>query len=64
MKINKSRLARGRVVERSTVDNYLNGFIPKKIKEKACILDDYYEGDCCIAVGGVEDILLTNRYAL
>lgn len=43
MKINKSQLAREMGVDRRTVDKYLNGFTPKQTKEKASILDDYYE---------------------
>ena len=43
MKINKSQLAREMGVDRRTVDKYLNGFAPKKTKEKTAILDEYYE---------------------
>ena len=43
MKINKSQLARAMGVDRRTVDKYLNGFTPKKTKEKTSVLDEYYE---------------------
>ncbi|MFC5775511.1 IS21 family transposase, partial [Ectobacillus antri] len=43
MKINKSQLAREMGVDRRTIDKYLNGFTPKKTKEKVSIVDAYYE---------------------
>ncbi len=43
MKINKSQLAREMSVDRRTVDKYLNGFTSKETKEKATLLDEYYE---------------------
>ncbi len=43
MKINKSELARELGVDRRTIDKYLNGFIPKRTRKKASMLDEYYE---------------------
>ena len=42
MKINKSELARELGVDRRTIDKYLNGFIPKRTRKKASMLDEYY----------------------
>jgi transposase len=42
MKINKSQLARELNVDRRTVDNYLNGFIPQKTRNRKSKIDDLY----------------------
>ncbi|VDG98083.1 Transposase and inactivated derivatives [Lysinibacillus sphaericus] len=42
MKINKSELARELGVDRRTIDKYLNGFIPKRTREKASKIDELY----------------------
>lgn len=43
MKINKSQLARELGVDRRTIDKYLNGFIPKRKRNKSSKIDQYYE---------------------
>ena len=43
MKINKSKLAEELGVDRRTIDKYLNGFVPKRKREKASKIDEYYE---------------------
>lgn len=43
MKINKSQLARESGVDCRTIDKYLKGFTPRKVREKQLKLDDYYE---------------------
>ncbi|AZB44409.1 IS21 family transposase [Bacillus sp. FJAT-42376] len=43
MKINKSKLAEELGVDRRTVDKYLNGFIPKRKREKASKIDKFYQ---------------------
>ncbi|MFS0780116.1 IS21 family transposase [Bacillus sp. 1P06AnD] len=43
MKINKSKLAKELGVDRRTIDKYLNGFIPKRKREKPSKIDPYYE---------------------
>lgn len=43
MKINKSKLAEELGVDRRTIDKYLNGFVPKKKREKPSKIDEYYE---------------------
>ncbi|WP_141432607.1 IS21 family transposase [Bacillus sp. 03113] len=42
MRINKSQLARDFQVDRRTIEKYLNGFTPKKTKNKSSKLDEYY----------------------
>jgi transposase len=42
MKINKSQLARELGVDRRTIEKYLNGFIPKRKRNKASKIDEYY----------------------
>lgn len=42
MKINKSKLARELNVDRRTVNKYLNGFIPKKTRNRVSKINDYY----------------------
>lgn len=42
MKINKSQLARELGVDRRTIDKYLNGFIPKQIRNRSSKIDKYY----------------------
>jgi transposase len=42
MKINKSQLARELGVDRRTIDKYLNGFVPKRTREKASKIDALY----------------------
>jgi hypothetical protein len=42
IKINKSQLARDLNVSWSTIDNYLNGFVPKKIRNKISKSDELY----------------------
>ena len=42
MKINKSQLARELGVDRRTIDKYLNGFIPKRKRDKPSKIDKYY----------------------
>lgn len=41
MKINKSKLARDMGVDRRTIDKYLNGFIPKKKRNKPSKIDEF-----------------------
>lgn len=43
MKINKSKLAEELGVDRRTVDKYLNGFIPKRKREKPSKIDKFYK---------------------
>ncbi|WP_257129712.1 IS21 family transposase, partial [Bacillus thuringiensis] len=43
MKINKNQLARELNVDRRTINKYMNGFIPKRTKNKAFKIDAYYE---------------------
>jgi transposase len=43
MKINKSKLAEELGVDRRTIDKYLNGFMPKRKREKPSKIDEYYE---------------------
>ncbi|UJZ87190.1 IS21 family transposase [Heyndrickxia coagulans] len=43
MKINKSQLARDLGVDRRTIDKYLNGFIPKRKRDKPSKIDAYYQ---------------------
>ncbi|MGV3464376.1 MAG: IS21 family transposase [Heyndrickxia sp.] len=43
MKINKSKLAEVLGVDRRTIDKYLNGFVPKRRREKPSKIDEYYE---------------------
>ncbi|PGL69335.1 IS21 family transposase [Bacillus sp. AFS055030] len=43
MRINKSQLAKELNVDRRTIDKYLNGFTPKKTKNKSSKIDDFYE---------------------
>ena len=43
MKINKSQLARELGVDRRTIDKYLNGFTPKRTRNKSSKIDEYYE---------------------
>ena len=43
MKINKSQLARELGVDRRTIEKYLNGFIPKRKRNKASKIDEYYQ---------------------
>lgn len=43
MKINKSELAREFGVDRRTIDKYLNGFIPKRKRDKPSKIDEYYQ---------------------
>lgn len=43
MKINKSQLARELGVDRRTIEKYLNGFIPKRKRNKASKIDKYYQ---------------------
>ncbi len=43
MKINKSKLAEELGVYRRTIDKYLNGFVPKKKRDKPSKIDEYYE---------------------
>lgn len=42
MKINKSQLARELGVDRRTIDKYLNGFTPKRKRNKSSKIDKYY----------------------
>ena len=42
MKINKSKLARDMGVDRRTIDKYLNGFVPKKKRNKPSKIDEFY----------------------
>lgn len=42
MKINKSKLARDMGVDRRTIDKYLNGFVPKKKRNKKSKIDEFY----------------------
>ncbi|KKI90667.1 transposase, partial [Bacillus sp. SA1-12] len=42
MRINKSQLARELNVDRRTINKYLNGFTPKKTKNKSSKIDEYY----------------------
>lgn len=42
MKINKSQLARELGVDRRTIEKYLNGFMPKRKREKSSKIDEYY----------------------
>lgn len=42
MKINKSELARELGVDRRTIEKYLNGFIPKRKRNKPSKIDEYY----------------------
>lgn len=42
MKINKSELARELGVDRRTIEKYLNGFIPKRTRNKRSKIDEYY----------------------
>ena len=42
MKINKSKLARDMGVDRRTIDKYLNGFVPKKKRNKPSKIDKFY----------------------
>ncbi|MCP1143371.1 IS21 family transposase [Lysinibacillus endophyticus] len=42
MKINKSKLARDMGVDRRTIDKYLNGFVPKKNRNKPSKIDAFY----------------------
>ena len=42
MKINKSKLARDLGVDRRTIDKYLNGFVPKKKRNKPSKIDKFY----------------------
>ena len=43
MKINKSKLAEELGVDRRTIDKYLNGFVPKRKREKPSKIDKYYK---------------------
>ena len=43
MKINKSKLARDMGVDRRTIEKYLNGYLPKKKRDRSSKIDDYYE---------------------
>ncbi|MDQ0971280.1 putative regulator of amino acid metabolism with ACT domain [Neobacillus niacini] len=43
MKINKSKLAEELGVDRRSIDKYLNGFMPKRKREKPSKIDEYYE---------------------
>lgn len=43
MKINKSQLARELGVDRRTIEKYLNGFIPKRKRNKPSKIDEYYQ---------------------
>lgn len=43
MKINKSKLARDMGVDRRTVDKYLKGSVPKNIRNRTSVIDDYYK---------------------
>jgi transposase len=42
MKINKSELARELGVDRRTIEKYLNGFIPKRTRNKPSKIDEFY----------------------
>lgn len=42
MKINKSHLARELGVDRRTIEKYLNGFVPKRKRNKKSKIDEYY----------------------
>lgn len=42
MKINKSKLARDMGVDRRTIDKYLNGFVPKKKRNRRSKIDEFY----------------------
>lgn len=43
MKINKSKLARDMGVDRRTIEKYLNGYFPKKNRDRSSKIDDYNE---------------------
>lgn len=43
MKINKSQLARELDVDRRTIDRYLEGFIPKRTRNKPSKIDEHYQ---------------------
>lgn len=43
MRINKSQLARELNVDRRTIEKYLNGFTPKRTKNKSSKIDESYE---------------------
>lgn len=43
MKVNKSQLGREFGVDRRTVDRYLNGKVPSKIRNRKSKIDDYYD---------------------
>lgn len=42
IKINKGQLARELGVDRRTIEKYLNGFMPKRKREKSSKIDEYY----------------------
>ena len=42
MKINKSELARELGVDRRPIEKYLNGFVPKRKRNKPSKIDEYY----------------------
>lgn len=44
MKVNKTELARELGVDRRTIEKYLNGFIPKRTRNKPSKIDEYYFG--------------------
>ncbi|WP_079708716.1 IS21 family transposase [Paraliobacillus ryukyuensis] len=43
MKINKSKLARDMGVDRRTIEKYLDGYIPKRNRERKSKIDDHYK---------------------
>ena len=43
MKINKSKLATELGMDRRTIEKYLNGFVPKRKRQKPSKIDEYYQ---------------------